>query len=128
MTAAERRQQVETLCHEALERDAAAPSAYLAEACGNDEALRRDVEALLAQVAGKQPPRVCLPYPVALGLAYLDALVFVRRRERTRVPLEGVRTAREIRFASSARAIRELGLPQTPLATTLEKAVRWFLR
>ena len=43
-----------------------------------------------------------------------------------RVPLEGVRTAQEIRFASSARAVRELGLPQTPVRTALEKAVRWF--
>jgi len=37
-----------------------------------------------------------------------------------------VRTAQEIRFATSARAVRELGLPQTPVRTALEKAVQWF--
>ena len=45
---------------------------------------------------------------------------------RLRVPLEGVRTAQQIRFASSARAVRELGLPQTAITTAIEKAVRWF--
>jgi dihydroflavonol-4-reductase len=37
-----------------------------------------------------------------------------------------VRTAQEMRFATAARAVRELGLPQTPVRTALEKAVRWF--
>jgi dihydroflavonol-4-reductase len=69
---------------------------------------------------------VRLPYAVALGLAHADALVGSRLRGRARVPLEGVRTAREIRFASAACAVRELGLPQTPVLTALHKAVRWF--
>jgi hypothetical protein len=43
-----------------------------------------------------------------------------------RVPLEAVRTAQEIRFASSARGVSELGLPQTSVDTALEKSVRWF--
>jgi dihydroflavonol-4-reductase len=93
---------------------------------GNANVTMRELLELVAQVSGKKPPRVRLPYAVALGLAYVDAVMSFRRRERTRIPLEGVRTAREVRFASSARAIRELGLPQTPLRTTVEKAVRWF--
>ena len=39
---------VEELCHAALERDASARAAFLAQACGSDEDLRREVEALLA--------------------------------------------------------------------------------
>ncbi len=95
---------------------------------GNTNLMMRELLEAVAQVAGKKPPRVRLPYPVALGLAYVDRIVSLRRRGQARIPLEGVRTAREIRFASSARAIRELGLPQTPLRTTIEKAVRWFER
>ena len=48
MNAGDRRRQVEDLCHEALERDAAGRAAFVADACGSDEALRREVEALLA--------------------------------------------------------------------------------
>ena len=44
----------------------------------------------------------------------------------TRSYADGVRTAREIRFANPARAVRELGLPQTPIREALAKAVQWF--
>ena len=91
---------------------------------GNANLTMRELLELLAQTAGRKPPRVRLPYALAVGLAYTEALV--ARRGRARIPLEGVRTAREIRFACSDRAIRELGLPQTPVGTALAKAVRWF--
>ncbi len=93
---------------------------------GHANLMMRELLELLAQVSGRRPPRVRLPYAIALGLAHAEALV--SRRGRARVPLEGVRTAREIRFASSARAVRELGLPQTPVRIALEKAVQWFQR
>lgn len=48
MSAADRRRQIEDVCHAALERDPAARAAFLATACDGDEALRREVEALLA--------------------------------------------------------------------------------
>jgi serine/threonine protein kinase/Tfp pilus assembly protein PilF len=44
----ERWQQVEQLYHSALEKEASERSAYLAAACADDEALRREVESLLA--------------------------------------------------------------------------------
>lgn len=93
---------------------------------GHANLMMRELLELLAEASGRAAPRVRLPYTVALGLAYADAVVSARRRERRRVPLEGVRTAREIRFASCARAIRDLGLPQTPVRTAIDKAVRWF--
>jgi dihydroflavonol-4-reductase len=85
----------------------------------------RELLEQLAAVSGRAMPRLRVPHALALGLAYVDALI-PSRRGRARIPLEGVRTAREIRFASSARAVRELGLPQTPIRTALGKAVRWF--
>jgi eukaryotic-like serine/threonine-protein kinase len=45
---AERWRQVEALCQATLERQASERAAFLAEACGGDEALKREVEALLA--------------------------------------------------------------------------------
>jgi eukaryotic-like serine/threonine-protein kinase len=42
-------QQVERLYHSALEREASQQAAFLEEACAGDEALRREVESLLAQ-------------------------------------------------------------------------------
>jgi dihydroflavonol-4-reductase len=93
---------------------------------GNANLMMRELLELLAELSGRPAPRVRVPYVVALGFAYADALVPGRIFGRARAPIEAVKTAQEIRFASAARAIRELGLPQTPVRTALAKAVRWF--
>ena len=81
----------------------------------------------LAAISGRKPPRFRMPHAVALGLAHADAFVTGRLLGRApRIPLEGVRTAREVMFASCLRAVRELGLRQTPIRQALTKAVRWF--
>lgn len=90
---------------------------------GHENLMMCELLAILAQISGRSAPRVRIPHAIALGLAYAGKVLGHRG-----VPLEGVRTAREVRFASSARAVRELGLPQTPIRVALEKAVRWFQR
>jgi hypothetical protein len=45
----ERWQQIETLYHEALKLELSPRAAYLQQACAGDEALRQEVESLLAQ-------------------------------------------------------------------------------
>jgi dihydroflavonol-4-reductase len=81
----------------------------------------------LASIAGRKAPRIRIPHLLALGLAHADAFVSGRvLRRAPRIPLEGVRTAREIMFASCVRSVRELGLRQTPIREALAKAVRWF--
>ena len=47
----ERWQQIERLCHAALERDESKREAFLEEACRGDESLRREVNFLLEQEA-----------------------------------------------------------------------------
>jgi dihydroflavonol-4-reductase len=81
----------------------------------------------LAAISGRRAPRFRMPHAVALGLAHADAFVSGKLLGRTpRIPLEGVRTAREIMFANCLRAVRELGLRQTPIRDALAKAVQWF--
>ena len=48
MTPLERRRRVEDICDAALVRDVRERAAFVAAACGHDEALRHEVEALLA--------------------------------------------------------------------------------
>ena len=48
MTDAERRRRVEHVCDAALNRDPRERAAFVAAACGRDDALRQEVEALLA--------------------------------------------------------------------------------
>lgn len=82
---------------------------------------------LLGEISGRRAPRHRLPHPVAVAIAAVDEVLEGRvlRREPT-APLDGARMAREHPFVSSALAIRELGLPQSPVETALADAVRWY--
>jgi dihydroflavonol-4-reductase len=42
------------------------------------------------------------------------------------IPLAGVQMAAHHMYFDSKRAVRELGLPQTPVKESLERAVEWF--
>jgi non-specific serine/threonine protein kinase/serine/threonine-protein kinase len=64
----ERWQRVEELYHAALARSESDPAAFLADACAGDEALRREVESLLAQPAAAE---AFLAGPAALIAAQL---------------------------------------------------------
>ncbi len=48
-------------------------------------------------------------------------------RRPPRVPLPGVRMARKHMYFSAEKAVRELGLPQTPVDQALRAAVEWFV-
>ena len=48
----ERWRKIEELYHSALEREGSRRAAFVEQACGGDESLRREVESLLAQARG----------------------------------------------------------------------------
>jgi dihydroflavonol-4-reductase len=82
--------------------------------------------AALEEVSGVPAPRWRVPYLVALMAAFTgEALAKITRRP-PRAPLAGVRMARHKMFFSSAKAIHELDLPQTPPREALADAVNWF--
>jgi dihydroflavonol-4-reductase len=82
---------------------------------------------LLAEVSGGPRVRLRVPHGVALGWGYLDvaAARLFPRHTPTATP-EKVRQSRWPQYFDSGKAIRELGLPQTPARATLRKAVEWY--
>jgi dihydroflavonol-4-reductase len=81
----------------------------------------------LAELTGRPAPRLRVPYAVAwLGAAAMEATAQVTGRPPA-VPLTAVRMARKRMFFSPAKAVRELGLPQTPVDRALADAVEWFV-
>lgn len=82
---------------------------------------------LVADVAGLRPPRGEVPYWAAWLAGAVSTFIadHVTGRE-PRVPLAGVRMARHRMQFDPARAVRELGLPQTPLRETVRDAVAYF--
>ncbi|MGH7391169.1 MAG: hopanoid-associated sugar epimerase [Candidatus Rokuibacteriota bacterium] len=85
-----------------------------------------EIFALLAEITGRRAPRLRVPYAVAwLAAAGMEGAAWLTRRP-PRVPLTAVRMARKRMFFSPAKAVRELGLPQTDVREALADAVTWF--
>jgi len=82
--------------------------------------------AALAEITGVPAPRVRIPYWVALTAAYANEALAAVTGLPPKAPLAGVRMARYKMFFNPAKAIRELGLLQTPPKQALADAVEWF--
>lgn len=81
---------------------------------------------VLEQLTGVPAPRTRVPYQVALAAAHVNEWVAKVTRRPPKAPLAGVRMAKYKMFFSPAKAIREIGLPQTAPAQALTDAVAWF--
>jgi dihydroflavonol-4-reductase len=82
---------------------------------------------ILGRLTGVAAPSLKLPRLSILPLAYANQWLADHITHRPpRIPLEGVRMAKYVMHYNCSKAIRELGLPQTPVEVALEKAVRWF--
>ena len=82
--------------------------------------------AVLEEITGVRGPKIQIPYGVAWLAACGDELKSKFTGKPPRAPLAGVRMALYKMFFNPAKAIRELGLPQTPPKQALADAVEWF--
>ena len=93
---------------------------------GHRDLALAEIFGMLAELTGRRPPRFRVPYAMAwLGAACCESLARVTGRPPA-VPLTAVRMARKRMYFSPARAVRELGLPQTDVREALADAVAWF--
>ena len=71
-------------------------------------------------------PKMRVPYAVALSAAYVDEALSRITGKPPKAPVAGVKMGRYKMWFNPARAIRELGIPQTPPREALADAVEWF--
>jgi dihydroflavonol-4-reductase len=86
----------------------------------------KEAFAVLEELTGVPAPKLRIPYFVALGAAYANEALAAMTGKPPRAPLAGVRMAKYKMWFNPAKAIRELGLPQTPPRQALADAVQWF--
>jgi dihydroflavonol-4-reductase len=95
---------------------------------GNRNMTLREFFECLGRVSGRRPPRVRLPYLPVLIAAYCDeAISRLVAGRRPAIPLSGVKMAKYFMYFDPSKAVRELGMPQSPVEGALAKAVAWFL-
>jgi dihydroflavonol-4-reductase len=93
---------------------------------GNENLTLRALLERLAAVAGRPAPRIRLPRAIPLAYAMLGEYVLARVGVAPDVSVESVRMAKQRMFYSAEKAVRELGLPQSPVTRALSDAVTWF--
>jgi dihydroflavonol-4-reductase len=93
---------------------------------GGENLTMKELLALLAEITGLPAPKIKLPYYPLLGLSYLNAAFCTLTGATPRMTPETIRMSRHYMFYNPSKAVRELGFPQTPARTALQKAVDWF--
>jgi dihydroflavonol-4-reductase len=86
----------------------------------------RDIFHHLAAVSGLPAPRWRIPYTVALATGYVSEWIARWTRKPPMVPLVGVQMAHRPMYFTAQKAVRELGLPQSPIDEAMRQAVQWF--
>ena len=94
---------------------------------GNRNVTLKEVFTMLQQATGLSAPRWRAPYWLVMGAGYLDQFVEGGLLHREpRIPLEGIKVSRVPMYVNCEKAVIELGLPQSPVETALEKSIEWF--
>jgi dihydroflavonol-4-reductase len=110
-------------CHLAAEARGRIGERYLA---GNHNVTYREFYAAVTRIAGLPPITRRLPGPAVIAGAWLAERVAERGGPPPRITVAAARYAQAQVWYDVGKARRELGLPCTPLDTTIARAVRWF--
>ena len=93
---------------------------------GNRDMTLKEIFETLSEITGLAAPRIQLPHWVPLTFAALETGISRMLKRQPNVPLEAVKLARYRMFFDASKAVRELGLPQTPVEKPLRRAVDWY--
>lgn len=80
----------------------------------------------LSKVSGLPGPKTHIPYFVAYLAGWFDTKISLARGRTPSISLESVKMARKKMWVKCDKAIRELGLKQTPPEEALARAVAWY--
>jgi len=80
----------------------------------------------LEELAGLPAPQIKIPYWFAYGVAVANEAVSSMTGKPPRAPIAGVRMAKYKMWFNPEKAIRGLGLPQTPPQEAFADAISWF--
>ena len=109
-------------CHVLAEERGVIGERYIA---GNHNVTYREFYDAVTRIAGLPPIRRRLPTRAVLGMAWAMERWAARTGQAPRITVRAARYACQTAWFDCRKA-RALGMPATPLAETIAKAVRWF--
>ena len=93
---------------------------------GNENVTVGEYFRMIAEAAGVSPPRFKAPYPAALAVAHLYEFASRFTKKHPVATVSEVKIGHLGESYDSSKAIAELGLPQTPVRESVQRAVDWF--
>ncbi|PAX59758.1 hopanoid-associated sugar epimerase [Brunnivagina elsteri] len=94
---------------------------------GNQNLSLKQILDCLAEITNIPAPKNAIPPWIPFSVAWIDEKILAPLGKKPSVPLDGVRMAKHPMYYNPSKAIRELGLPQTPIHIALKDAVDWFV-
>ncbi len=93
---------------------------------GGDDMALGAILAEIARIAGRRPPRLCIPHGVVMPIAHVAELWARTFGGEPFATVDGVRMARKRMFFASDKARQALGYAPRPASEALARAVAWF--
>jgi dihydroflavonol-4-reductase len=86
-----------------------------------------ELNRMIARVVGVSPPRIPMPFELARWGSKVGEWTFVHLfRKPPPIPAFFVEVLAHLQHYDCSKAIRELGLPQSPVENAIRAAVEWF--
>lgn len=92
----------------------------------NHSMMLKDFAHIVAREAGVPAPRIRIPYPIALVAAYAMQVFSWITRVEPKLSVDVVRRGALSQPLDGTKAVKELGLPTTPIDEAVRVALSWF--
>ncbi|HUK88906.1 MAG TPA: hopanoid-associated sugar epimerase [Blastocatellia bacterium] len=93
---------------------------------GNRNLTLKELLDILSSLTGMKAPTIQIPHIVPLVVAWIDEGILAKFGKRPDVSINSVKMSHKAMYYDSSKAVRELGMPQSPIEGALTKAVKWF--
>jgi dihydroflavonol-4-reductase len=93
---------------------------------GHQNLTLKNILEQLGQITGLKVPKKSIPLWLPLTVAWVEECLLAPLGKSPSVPLDGVRMSKQPMYYDAAKAVKELGLPQSPIYNALKDAVEWF--
>ncbi len=93
---------------------------------GHQNTSLKELLELLSDITGLSAPKTTVPLWLPLGVAWMEENVLAKVGYQPTVPLDGVRMSSQSMYYDTSKAVRDLGLPQSPIRDAVADAVDWF--
>lgn len=85
-----------------------------------------EIRKTIAEILGREPPKICLPYPFFLALGYISSWLAYLTGKKPKITPAMARFNKIHFYFSAEKAKKELGIKFRPFKESIEKAVKWY--